>query len=347
MAELSSKNYEGAVKIISPDIREILLKVKDEIKREVTEIRLRANKPPVLVTARASYCVCIDGGVSLTADKGLKVSLSALNDTFNRLCGYSLHTHANSISNGYVTFGAGHRAGICGKAVCDAQGNCTSVREVSSISIRVAHECIGCADDIVNELFSDRKKSLILAGPVGSGKTTILRDMARQISSCGVDGCKVAVIDERDEIASVSDGVCGFDVGVNTDVLSSYSKKHAIETALRTLSPDVIICDEVVSDAELEAIEAGINSGVVFVVSVHASSKNELLSRPQIKRLLSTYGFEYAVLLSESKTPGRIAGIYETKELLDEICGSSNNLRCVDFCGDICRLVCGAQAGGA
>ena len=152
-----------------------------------------------------------------------------------------------------------------------------------------------------------------------SGKTTVLRDLVKSISDSS-DSKKVCVIDERQEIAAMNAGFCQRDVGVNTDVFDLYPKDKAVLNAVKTMSPQLIAMDELCTDSEIEAISLAANSGVKFIVTVHASDYTEILSRPQIKNLLRAYSFEKLVLLRKDK-PGEVEGIYDTKELLDEIIG--------------------------
>lgn len=311
--------FDEAVSLVSPTLRNALLLVSRENKLSCCEVRLRANRPVVLSGGFGCLFVDGEGRLSDSSSGCLYSSAAQVTDTFNRLCGYSLHSHQSSINSGYITFSGGHRAGIVGTAARSGDGELVSVRDVSGINLRVARECIGSADGFFREVFSPCPVSAIIAGPPSSGKTTVLRDVARRLSSCGERGCKVAVIDEREELAALCQGVPSYDLGENTDVLSCYPKEVAVTTAVRTMSPHVIVCDEVSRECELEAIEQGVNSGVKFVVSVHASSYTELLRRPQIERLLSTYGFEKLVLLDGRKKPGTVKAIYDTEELRNEI----------------------------
>lgn len=164
----------------------------------------------------------------------------------------------------------------------------------------------------------------------------LLRDLARQLSAGG--GCgslRVAVVDEREEIAAVYEGVAQNDLGYNCDVLSGYPKGEAILSALRSLSPEVIICDEAGGMEEVQAIEAGVNAGVKFIASIHASTKEDLLHRPQARRLLETGAFDRVVMLAGGGLPGRISQIYRAEELIDEICGDVLRSGCLYRDGSI------------
>lgn len=209
----------------------------------------------------------------------------------DRLCNHSFHTNMHSMIDGYITAKNGSRVGISATAVYK-DGNIHSVRDISSINIRIAAQHRNCASEVLKLLYSNTIPSIIVAGPVMSGKTTFLRDLSRQLSS-GFAGKyrKVAITDERKEIAS------GFDVGLNTDVLYSYDKAKAIEIATRTLSPDIIVCDEIGNMNELEAIQYGFSTGVSFAVSVHMKERRQLTENKIVSRLILTGEFDYIVLL--------------------------------------------------
>lgn len=313
--------FDEACSCISPKLKSILCRVDCETKRKTFEIRLRSNRPVVLFSGGKSLFLCGDSTVSqMPGENACVCSQNELNDTFSRLCGYSIHTHQSSINNGFVTMKGGHRAGVAGTAVCAQNGEIISIRDVSSLNIRIARQAEGCSNEIVKRFFSHGAQSLIIAGPPSSGKTTVLRDLAKNLSSANGCRCfKVVVIDEREELAAIESGIPSRSIGLNCDVLNSYPKEKAIMAAVRTLSPEIIVCDEIGSQKEVEAIRHGVNTGVRFIVTVHASDFDELVSRPQIERLLETYSFDEVVMLSGFDEPCKVKATYESGELIDEI----------------------------
>ncbi|MBQ5970688.1 MAG: stage III sporulation protein AA [Clostridia bacterium] len=314
------KRFEGAVSALSPPLRDRLLRVKTNIKRETYEVRLRAGQPLVLFGRYGSCALLEDGTLSdVPAQNCVRLASSDLQDCFQRLCAYSVHSFQSEIVSGFITLQNGHRAGVCGTAVTDANGKIMSLRNVSSLNLRIAREAPGCALPLLEQLKAV-PGGLLIAGPPGGGKTTLLRDLIRLLAG-GSEGPaqKVCVADARQELAAVRDGTAQNDVGWNTDVLTGYPTAAAIEIALRTLSPQVMVCDELVTDDELEAVRSGVNAGVRFIASVHAAGRDDLLTRRVICALLETEAFSSVALLKSGGQPGRVETMMDAKELRDEI----------------------------
>lgn len=314
------KRFDSAVSIIGGTLKKHLLDLPSYIKSQTYEIRLRSGRP-VILCGRYGNCFLLNSGsTGASINNAFVLTPEILTDTFNRLCCYSIHSHLSSIINGYITINGGHRAGIVGTAVVNSNGEVTSVRDISGINIRVSREIIGCSDDIIDNIFSNEAQSLIIAGPPSSGKTTVLRDLVRRLSS-DVYGrvYKVSVVDERQEIACMNAGIAQNDIGINSDVLDCYPKEQAIMTAIKTMSPDIIAVDEVAQIKEIEAIKLGVNAGVKFIVTIHAGDYRELICREQIETLLNTYSFDKVVLLSAGENIGKVKAVYDVKELRDEI----------------------------
>ncbi len=307
------QRYNHAISQVSPSLREILIQIPDRIKQDAQEVRLRVGRPVVISGSFQTYFITKEGAVvSLMRQGLLTASLEQLEETFQAMCGYSVYSYQNDIKNGFLTILGGHRVGICGTAVFH-NGEMTGIRDISSLNIRISRQISGAADQLLQELQGD-VEGLLLAGAPCSGKTTILRDLARQLST-GRSGSlkKVVVVDERGELGGVCGGICHNDLGLS-DVLNGYPKGEGILQAVRCLSPDVVICDEVGNLGDISAIEEGLNAGVAMIASIHAGSLQELRRRKQAQRLLQTGAFSRIALLETSRTPGKIQGIYKVGE---------------------------------
>lgn len=312
-ANLSAR-FDMAADVLSPRLRELAIHLPGDRKEQIQEIRLRSDRPLMLIERGSPLFLDEQGRITyICRDTCRKVSRAELSDTFNKICGYSVHSHLESIINGYITIPGGHRAGICGTAVSE-NGKITNIRDIHAINIRIAGEYRTAAAELVKRVFSHGLCGLLIAGPPSSGKTTMLRDLARRLSS-GESGeyYKIAIVDERDEIAGTRGGQVLNDVGVNCDVFSAYPKETGIMTALRAFSPDMIICDEIGGEGDARAIECGVNSGVRFAASIHAATREELTARPQFRRLVATEAFDCAVLLSGGRQPCVIREIIDLK----------------------------------
>ena len=239
--------FDQAVGGLCAPLAKWLSAVPASIKREATEVRLRMNRPVVVITCRDMLFITQDGTPTGDYEKGRTVSQKELADSFLSLCRYSVFSKQSSIKNGFITVAGGHRAGLCGTAIVQEGGEISGIRDISSINLRIAREVTGSAQALL-QAFADQPGGMLLVGPPASGKTTLLRDMARQLSlgdeKLRLQARKVAVVDERGELAGTFGGAAQNNLGL-CDILDGYPKGIGIEQAVRSLSPDVIVCDEV------------------------------------------------------------------------------------------------------
>ncbi|MCY1714221.1 stage III sporulation protein AA [Caproiciproducens galactitolivorans] len=322
MENNGNPRFDSAAKAVYGKIGKYFLQLPLEIKNQVQELRIRVNKPVSICCVKGIYFFDRNGSLACRPGSNTLIATKEdIEECFRNICSYSIYSHQNEIRNGYVTLVGGHRVGISGTAVMD-NGEISGIRDISSINIRIAREIAGSANELLDSLKNNVSTGLLIAGPPVSGKTTLLRDIARQLAS-GVLGNirKVAVIDERGELAGTCMGVPQNDLGVCSDILDGYPKAQGIMQAIRCLSPEYIVCDELGGYDEVSAVEQSLNAGVIMISSIHAGSLEEFLKKRQAVSLLETGAFGSVAILNGQMQPGKIAGIYKAGELLAKIRG--------------------------
>lgn len=260
----------------------------------IQEIRIRVNKPICLLVNSKNIII-----------NNTKITKNDIEALFNNICEFSIYSYQNEINNGFITLKGGNRVGICGTAVIE-NNKIVSIKDITSLNFRISNDFFGCAEKIIDNSF----ENIVLAGPPASGKTTLLRDIARTLSKCEK---KVCIVDERCEISGIENE---FDLGIMTDCLRGYEKSFGISLCVRTLSPEFIIFDEIGTLDECESVFESLNSGVNIITSVHCYSKEQFFSRPICKKLISSNFFDKIVFLD--KKPGEIKEILRLdKKLCD------------------------------
>ncbi len=302
------KEFNYIISFLSPRIKMYLSKINDSVLENIQEIRLRTNRPIAIVTSSGSSFLTNTGKTSyIWSSNCIVVQKHEITDCVEKMCDYSMHSHYEDILNGYITLPNGSRVGLCGTAVYD-KNNFKGVKEITCINIRIPRNVFGVSESLFKNLLSNKLESMIISGPPSSGKTTLLKDLAYQISSGKLGKYyKVCIIDERKEICPEKSDIQS--IGPNTDVLLGYPKAKGMSIAIRTLSPDIIICDEIGFNDEINEIINGINSGIFFILTIHSNSLNELKRKSVFCRLINETNIKNIVLLSSSETPGKISEI--------------------------------------
>ncbi len=300
--------------VLPPRLQEMLRRMNEKTADTLSEIRLRCGRPIVLVTPQNAYFLTKSGKTTCICTDNLPtISESEISDIVARACGFSVHSHQEELKNGFLTLPGGHRIGVCGTAV--RQNGCiTGIRSPTALNIRIARRIKGAAHEVLNACFQAGLQNILLAGPPMSGKTTVLRDLALQIS-LGFSGklYTCAVIDVRSELfpAGLDGAVASAFLG---DVLYGYEKAEGIAQAVRTLSPDMIFCDEIGSCDDAKAILEGCRSGVHFAATAHAESPEDLEKKAGIRDLLADGCITTVLFLGTGANVGRICKTVQVGE---------------------------------
>lgn len=219
-----------------------------------------------------------------------KITPEQLSDIFAALCEYSVHAYKKEICSGYITVNGGIRIGICGTAVYE-KDEISGIKHISALNIRIPHEVKGSADKIVDFY---KYGGILLIGPPCSGKTTLLRDISRQLSRI----YRTVIIDERSEIAGIFHGIQGFDVGYSA-VMDGFIKSDGIIRAVRSMSPEIIICDEFGGKEDIEPAMFSMKSGTNIIASIHASDEQDFMEKEYFNKIIKSGIFEYFIFLNK------------------------------------------------
>jgi len=225
------------------------------------------------------------------------LSADMVYETAQRLSERRLRLSPETTSKGFITLRGGHRMGLCGRVTCD-EGELT-LREISSVCIRVAHEIQGCGEVAAACARQEGGLgSILMIGAPGCGKTTMLRDAIRILSD---KGAAVGLCDERGEIAACVQGVPQLSVGRRTHVLSGCAKAEGLRWLLRAMSPQLLATDEIYGKEECNAVLEAAACGVAVMATAHAKNMHSLHERPAIRRLLEENVFQRILWIADRR----------------------------------------------
>ena len=294
----TTENLGLVLPYLPAGVRRSLEQMSDTGRSRIREVRLRSERPVSVDLGGRVYLLTPDGGTTVLPEAALRVSREELSRSFQAVCAYSVYSHEQELSQGYVTIRGGCRVGLCG-SVMRQGGHVASLRQVGSMNFRIAGAYPGIAERAFRRMGGADAGGILIAGTVGSGKTTFLRDLCRLLGN----RCRTALVDERGEIASCVQGVPQYDVGLHTDVLDGYPREEGILTALRVLTPTYILCDEISTQADAQALMHAAGCGVHLAATCHAGSYEELRRRRVIGDLLEGGVFRHLVELTQAGAP--------------------------------------------
>lgn len=286
--------------VLSHELREILEKERLDY-AFLQEIRLRIGHPIIL---------CYRGKEHMQKEIATQ---AMVRETLDFVSNYSLYAYENELKQGFITVEGGHRVGMAGRVILE-NGHVKNLKQIASLNIRISHEILNCS----NRLFPYIAKNqsichTMIISPPRCGKTTILRDLIRQISDGNgwVKGCNVGVVDERSELAGCYQGIPQNHMGMRTDVLDGCPKAEGMLMLIRSMAPQVIAVDEIGAYEDVQAIRYAMNCGCKMLATVHGESVDEIKRKPLFEQLIQEQCFERYVVLKNGRNVGEIAGIYD------------------------------------
>ena len=296
------KGIEQILVKLPSDMQREILSLETSQKDHIEEIRIRTGSPIILFSGGREYC--LKGRYGQPSDSKL------IQDVFNSIMNHSAYAYQDELSKGYITVEGGHRVGVCGKVILEG-GEIKAIKDISSLNLRRSREIIGASDDLLPWLFDQKGGFLhtIIVSPPMCGKTTLLRDLIRNLSEVGF---RVGVCDERSEIAGCYRGVPSFDLGHRTDIMDSCPKGEGMLMLIRGMSPQIIATDEIGKPGDLVGIEGALCAGVGLLTTIHGREYEELL-RSSIGSLVASGVFKRYVYLSNKPKIGTIQAVTDEK----------------------------------
>ena len=294
--------------LFAGNIRQLLMDAELNYDK-LYEIRLRVGRPLFLT---------YDGGECFLRKPGQEqylVTREDLKETLEYVTGYSLYAYEDEIRQGYISVQGGHRVGVTGKVVLD-RGRIMGMKYISCINVRLAHEIQGCADKVMSYIRTEKwVANTLIISPPRCGKTTLLRDIIRQLSNgwANTPGLTVGVVDERSELAGCYQGIPQNDLGIRSDILDGCPKAEGMMMLIRSMSPEVVAVDELGDYEDIHAIESVIHCGCKLFATVHGSSIEDIKRKPLLQRLMQEKVFERYIVLYKKDCAGQIKAIYDER----------------------------------
>lgn len=297
---------EDVLTLLPKKIHEQLQGMPEALAERVEELRIRIGRPlEVIIGGRPTYMPYL---VTEDDAQGLLGHLSQ----------FSLYTLEEELKRGYITVSGGHRVGLAGKVILEA-GAVKAIRDVSSFNIRIARQKIGIAEELISRLYTDEWRHTLIIGAPQSGKTTLLRDIARIISSgserYSIQPKKVGIIDERSEIAGCVHGIPQLEFGPRVDVLDGCPKAEGMMMMIRSMSPDVLVVDEIGRAEDTMAVLEAVNAGIKMIITTHGHSLEEVKKRPNIAHILEQNIFERFIELKRGDAGERVSTVLDARGL--------------------------------
>lgn len=273
------------------------------------EVRFRVNKPVVLVYAN-KFCYLTCEGISEDEDNAIVATRNMIDSIILKASNYSLYSINEDLKRGYITLKNGIRIGVVGEIVAE-NGYIKTIKDFSGLNFRISHEVKNCSLNIVNHLIENGQvlNTLVVSKPC-CGKTTFVRDLCYQISNKNLP-LNILILDERNEISASFKGETTMDVGKFADVLVYADKATGFENGIRSMSPHVIVTDELGNKSDVDALIYACNSGVNVISTTHARDLEDLKEKQLFTEILRKKIFKRYVVLSQKNGAGTIEGVFD------------------------------------
>ncbi len=310
-------SWRGPVFETLPEsLRVIAAHMPADITRDLEEIRIRENRPLMVYSHGRDYFLCQDGRAVASPEQAYRVTRTDTRKLLELISDFSIYAFEEEMRSGYITLRGGHRVGMAGTAVVE-DGRIKTLKDIRSFNIRISREIPGAAKKALPFVVKGNNvcHTLVLSPPQ-MGKTTLLRDIARNLSSgfANFKGINVGIVDERSEIAGCYQGIPQKDVGLRTDVLDACPKAAGMIMMIRSMSPRVIITDEIGRPEDANAVEDALNAGIKVIVSAHGTDLADALSRPFLSSMLGRGIFECILILGNSLGVGTLEKVYGDRD---------------------------------
>ena len=288
--------------ILPAKLREVICEYPDDFnENEIEEIRLRCNRPVLLIGGKG--------------EKQLKITLNEANlrEAMEYISGYSLYAYEEQLKEGFITIRGGHRIGMAGRVVVE-NGKIKTIKNISSLNIRISHQIQGCSDEIMKYI----KGNVLIISPPRMGKTTLLRDILRNISE--KEGEAVGIVDERSEIGACYMGIPQNNLGPRSDILDCCPKAAGMILLLRSMSPTYIGVDELGTNEDIESVKQVINSGSYVAATIHGEDIEDIKKKKNLREIFENNMFDTYIQLGRKELGGRSIAVYnKSLEMVKEI----------------------------